>query len=765
MAVDDEIKVKARLEKTIFYKPETDFGILSLSVLEVEKGNPEDTIVAMGQVPEPKPGGHYCLTATETYNEKYGKQYKIINMYTNIVLDKNDASGKRAFMENLFTENQIEAMYEALDDPYEVFLNNKVDELVKVKGIGFKKAAVLMKRFEREVVNSRIYVELIDYNLTASTIKLLLGHYKSPDLVIQKVKENPYILIDVKGIGWKKCDAIALSKGMGKYSKERVGAFIKYYLTQEAERGYTYVYANSQLMNAILDQIGQDISDEAIVNAIHGIQDSLWWSDDQECIGLKSYIELEKNIAKELIRIRNGENNFKYDGWEKIVAKREAEQGWSYTEQQKAAILATLKNNVVVISGLAGTGKSTVVAAILDVLKEYSSVQCALAGKAAARMAEITGQEGYTIHRLLGYPSGDPQNYGFVFHKENPLNYNIIIVDEISMINGRLFHNLISAIRTGAKLILLGDVGQLESIGCSNVAHDLIQSSEIVSIELTEIHRQAAKSAIITDSISIRKGIQPIEKDWVGVETRGVLMDLTYECYSDASNTFYRIMQQMSELLHQDIPINDIQVIVPIKERDAGTWNLNLAIQELYNPLRKGQHELIVSYDQNHVSSLRVGDKVINVQNNYNTCLYAGQWERGYDDDISEEIVPVFNGNIGTIEAINERKRELIVNFDGIGRILIKKDSLKGIMLGYAITVHKSQGSQAKYIIFGCDFSGYSLLSRELIYTAITRAQKHCYIKAQNKALRLAVSKESVSTKQTILQQALYNEAHPKLSF
>ena len=229
-------------------------------------------------------------------------------------------------------------------------------------------------------------------------------------------------------------------------------------------------------------------------------------------------------------------------------------------------------------------------------------------------------------------------------------------------------------------------------------------------------------------------------------------------------------MQYASMLIESGVGMLDMQVIVPIKETDSGTWVLNSALQELCNPKSEEKDELFVHYDIKHDGILRVGDKVINTQNDYTALGYTGQWDLEKERYSSKETedgdaVPIYNGNIGIIEKINLLKEEILVNFIGIGRVIVKKKKLSSLLLGYAITCHKLQGSECDHVIFGIDFGSYVLLTKEMVYTAITRAKKHCYVVAQNSALRYAVAKNSVSQKQTLLQKFLHESAHPKLVF
>lgn len=555
--------------------------------------------------------------------------------------------------------------------------------------------------------------------------------------------------------------------GLKPDSPERIGTYILYYLQERANEGYSYIPAdaNTEIENGIVSKtqkpinfidtmiefFGDDISDEALKGGLDYVNDQLWFSDNRRFVGLKRIYDLEMSVAENLIRIRDGENDFKYSNWKDIIKQKEIDQGWEYNEQQIEGIKAVLENQVVVITGKAGTGKSSIVDAMIAVLQGYSYAQTALSGRAAARMAEITHEEGYTIHRLLGFPKGDRDHGGFVFHEDNKLPRDIIILDEVSMVDGELFNRLVKAIKTGSKLIMLGDTGQLECIGCMNIAADLIASKEIVSIELSQIHRQAANSGIITESIKAREGIQLIEKDWIGTEVRGKLNDLVLDCFSDKSNTFYKVMQHASSELEDGTDIMDLMVIAPSYKNESGVDNLNAALQSLYNPDSSEKKEVLVQ-KSSKAWILREGDKIINVQNDY----YAK----------NKFTAGIFNGNIGVVKNIDIDSNTIAVDFQDIpGIMILPKKNWKDLELGYAITCHKAQGSQCKKVIVGLDFGSFIQLSREWVYTAMTRAIDKCYMVAQNNALRYAVSKNSISVKRTHLVKLLAYKAANKFSF
>ncbi len=755
--MSNKIKVNASVENIRFQKD--NFAIIVCSIDQILQGKLEDDInssrvVFKGEMPTPKVGAMYTIIANYVDDPKWGGQYNVLSMCDAIVFDLKDEVGKKRYLCSLYTPNQVEEMYKVLDDPYEVLKNKDHMSLIRVKGCGMKTASNWIQKFEERQNIAKIFVELEDYNLTNNMIDRLLKRYHSPDLVIEKVKKNPYILCDeVDGIGWKRADEIALSGGIEPHSQVRVEGYIKYYLQNCGEQGLSWVIGD-ELLGAILDNLGEDIEDKTITDSLHSLDEKkmLWHDKDGSRFGLYKYYKIENSIATELLRIRDAESEFKYDDWMQAVKTIEEAQGWDYTPKQIEGIKTALNSNVTVIQGFSGTGKTSIVSALLEILKHYSYVQCALSGRAGSRMMEVTGKQGFTIHRLLGYPKGDACYQGFEFNQDNPLPYDIYILDEISMVGADIFYYLLRAIPSGAKLICLGDTGQLESIGSGNVAHDMIASGEIPVVTLTEIHRQAAKSAIITESIKVRNGQQIVNKDWVGEETRGELQDLHLICYSDKSNTFYEIMKSFNRFMaEKDFDIMETQVIVPVKNNGfACTYQINNAIQELYNPNSPKKYQIVQTGQNKRPYFLREGDKVMNTKNNRNTNP------------------AIYNGNIGILQEFttnDDGEEVMVIDFKGIGLVEVPKEYWGNIELGYACTCHKYQGSECENVILGIDFTSYVLLNRELVYTGITRARKHCDLIAQTGALRYAVMQEQVSKKQTHLQQCLYDIAHPKLVF
>lgn len=758
--------------KTIHRNNDSYFTIASFDLVKEIDGEVEihpiyKTFTVVGIMPYLMEDADYEISATEVENKKYGKQYQVnsINLYLPNGIESKE--GQKEFLDIIFTKLQVKEMYEALDDPYMTLKDGDISSLIKVKNCGMKTAVAWIDKFKTYMPLSNAMKELSEYGLTEALLRRIVNHYKSSDIAVEIIQNKPYKLIEVNGVGWHKCDEIAMKGGLKPDSPERIGTYILYYLQERANEGYSYIPAdaNTEIENGIVSKtqkpinfidtmiefFGDDISDEALKGGLDYVNDQLWFSDDRKFVGLKRIYDLEMSVAENLIRIRDGENDFKYSNWKDIIKQKEIDQGWEYNEQQIEGIKAVLENQVVVITGKAGTGKSSIVDAMIAVLQGYSYAQTALSGRAAARMAEITHEEGYTIHRLLGFPKGDRDHGGFVFHEDNKLPRDIIILDEVSMVDGELFNRLVKAIKTGSKLIMLGDTGQLECIGCMNIAADLIASKEIVSIELSQIHRQAANSGIITESIKAREGIQLIEKDWIGTEVRGKLNDLVIDCFSDKSNTFYKVMQHASSELEDGTDIMDLMVIAPSYKNESGVDNLNAALQSLYNPDSPEKKEVFVQ-KSSKAWILREGDKIINVQNDY----YAK----------NKFTAGIFNGNIGVVKNIDIDANTIAVDFQDIpGIMILPKKNWKDLELGYAITCHKAQGSQCKKVIVGLDFGSFIQLSREWVYTAMTRAIDKCYMVAQNNALRYAVSKNSISVKRTHLAKLLAYKAANKFSF
>ena len=747
------LKFKSRVDKIFFPRSgvikNDEWGIVGFQtdpdILEVIEGdiklNSFGSLSVVGNFPSLDYFKTYTVVAKEGKNHKNEFQYELLFIFEEYNFE--DESSKRKFLERILTESQVNTLYDYFNDPFELIKNKDMEELVKVKGIGYSTAQKMFSKYDKAIDYSYAYVSLDELGLSTNMIKKLTDSYGSPNTLVEKIKENPYIISDdVDGIGWKKADAIAQKRGIEENSAFRVEAYVKHYLKENSVKGNSYVDP-AQFAEDVCKELS--IERPLLVSVIREMfdKDVLYWTEDKTFIALKSMYNLEDIVANQVCRILNQENVFDYSGYEKTLAEIEIKQGWEFTNEQRAGVKVILDNNFIVLTGLSGSGKSSLLSAVTTILKEkdYTFRMCALAGKASARMEEITGFKAETIHRMLGY---NPKINDFVYNEYNPLDEDVIIMDEVSMVGGELFYQAIRAVKNGAKLILVGDDGQLESIGTLNVFYDLLNSPFIPKVRLTEIHRQAQNSAIVTESIKIRKGEQILERGFVGTEVRGVLQDLIIHAFDEKEMVAMRILEVYKEEHARLRDIKKLQVIVPMRENgDSSVYNLNILLQDYVNPTEINGQFIEIGGGKKKPYKIKVGDKVVNKKNNYKTI------------NIDSDLTPVYNGNFGIVKEIDTLDETMIIDFDLQGRVYIPKSHWNYIELGYASTVHSQQGSQVEVAIVGLDFSSYIMLVRELPYTAITRAQKKCHLVVQTSALSYAIGNSQVPNKKTFLQDLL----------
>lgn len=765
------IKIEAKLNRVLFPKyPEilgkdNTFGIVSWYPLNVIEGDPVidswGALIVKGTYTEEIDyNKEYTIVAKEVYNEQRGTQYEL--MFIGKLLDLSKINNQKNFLKTFLTDGQITEMFKILDNPLSAIEKHDINALKKVKGVGDYIGNCIIERFEQNKDNCEVYIELDDYGLTPNFIQKLISKYKNPHKVIETVKNNPYQLsFDVEGIGFKTADEIALRSGIKSTSPERIKGYVNYLLHELAQNGNSFITSGfltsyifeefggkDNILETYLDEEGNVVGNN-INDAINSLKEkNIIEVEDNEIksqrrVYLKEFYDLEKEISYHLKRIANSENNFHYENWEEVVKQQESKQGWKFTDEQRQGIKIGLDNQVCFITGGAGVGKSSLVSGILESLKDYSFAQTALAGKASARLQEVTGEEGFTIHRLLGFAPPDV----FAFNEEYPLKYDIIVLDEISLVGGEIFLSLLKAIPNGCKLIILGDMGQLESIGCMNLAFDIYNSKFITTVELTKVHRQAQKSGIITTSQQIRKGEPVLEKKYTGIKVVGELQDMYFDIEDTCSTTRQRALKWFREKYESDLVKNimDIQILSPCKERgDASVFNLNLDVQEYVNPPSQDKQEIVINLGKEKNFVLREGDKVMCIKNNYKIM---GQKRKG-----------VFNGWCGILKKVDNDfgMHEIYIPMIDDTMTFSTSDLTSGVVLGYASTIHKFQGSSAKVIIGVFDNTIPPIMrTRELLYTLWTRAEKECVTVGQNSALYNAARNSGVSDKNTFLVELL----------
>lgn len=706
----------------------------------------------------------FCKLA-ETH-EIYGDTYGLI--YISKCIDISSKDKQKEFLRNVLNENLVEKLFDEYDDVIKLLENRDVKSLMKIKGIGNQVALRMIDEYEESKDYSSIYMELGQLGFTHTFIKKLVDFYKSPDTVIDIVKNNPYDLLRVEGIGFKKADEVACKVGITQYDIRRIKGFLLYYLNDQGEAGRSYLNYQD-LMKALYDTLG--FIPEEIINATAKQMidnKDVVVLDNGSKIALKKFYDLEKNIMNELFRLQIGlvkvvENDsnkvnsihddyiprsFNIGNWETITENVEEKQGFMFTDEQRAAIKLSLDNHVMALTGGAGVGKTSTANGICSLYSGYSILACALSGKASVRITEATGLPASTIHRALGYQNGE-----FMFNKENKLAVDIVLIDEATMINGTLFLSLLEAIPTGAKVIIMGDVQQLTPIGNCQVFADILDSNVLPVVKLSKPHRQALRSGIIPTSIKIANQQQIFDGNYTGNTIIGELedMELDISVKGNDESISDKIIKHFQVELEKFHDVMEVQICVPMRLRgELSCYNLNSKIQSIYNPKLSNCNEIEIFLEKKNDEAkkyiIRVGDKVINTKNNYK-CI-----------NLEGDTTPVFNGNMGIVKEI-EKNGMCTIDFIGIGEVIFTKSDCKNLELGYACTVHKLQGSGFCSTIVGLDNSSYIMNNSELLYTAITRAKKYCVLIANTYAVVKSIQTKEVKTKQTFLKDMLLENA------
>lgn len=768
------LKFECTLDRIIYPKyskkvQSGDFAIFSMRIIKWidNKIDEIETIKLKGTTCTLEYGTTYkvfCKLA-ETH-EIYGDTYGLI--YISKCIDISSKDKQKEFLKNVLNENLVEKLFDEYDDVIKLLENRDVKSLMKIKGIGNQVALRMIDEYEESKDYSSIYMELGQLGFTHTFIKKLVDFYKSPDTVIDIVKNNPYDLLRVEGIGFKKADEVACKVGITQYDIRRIKGFLLYYLNDQGEAGRSYLNYQD-LMKALYDTLG--FIPEEIINATAKQMidnKDVVVLDNGSKIALKKFYDLEKNIMNELFRLQIGlvkvvENDsnkvnsihddyiprsFNIGNWETITENVEEKQGFMFTDEQRAAIKLSLDNHVMALTGGAGVGKTSTANGICSLYSGYSILACALSGKASVRITEATGLPASTIHRALGYQNGE-----FMFNKENKLAVDIVLIDEATMINGTLFLSLLEAIPTGAKVIIMGDVQQLTPIGNCQVFADILDSNVLPVVKLSKPHRQALRSGIIPTSIKIANQQQIFDGNYTGNVIIGELEDMELDISGKGNDESIsdKIIKHFQVELEKFHDVMEVQICVPMRLRgELSCYNLNSKIQSIYNPKLSNCNEIEIFLEKKNDEAkkyiIRAGDKVINTKNNYKCINSEG------------DTTPVFNGNMGIVKEI-EKNGMCTIDFIGVGEVLFTKSDCKNLELGYACTVHKLQGSGFCSTIVGLDNSSYIMNNSELLYTAITRAKKYCILVANNYAVVKAIQTKEVKTKQTFLKDMLLENA------
>jgi len=725
----------------MFYSDSSSFGVYKFntkSELPHLTGNPDlfdRTItysgVLSGRMQKLYLGDTYNVVAKPVYNKKYSNwQYEPISIQAAVPKSEEQ---QRAFLRSILTEKQTDTLMASYPNIVEDIMDGKDDiDFSKLNGIGETTYGIIKKKIIDNYVISDILAMLQPLGVTIRTIKSLEKWEANPVLLKKQLIQNPYILTKIRGFGFKKVDTLALKiNPESKCSKERLEAYIVYYLQEVGESyGHTWVTIDTLKSNVrdnvieCIDLFDKYIDDDQVK------ENPLLEIGEGNKIGLKRYYNVEEYIfnkvtdMKDIEPIAITEDNIN-DG----LKEAEDKQGFELTEEQRDAVINSFKNNITIISGKAGTGKTSVVRSILTIYSKanYQIGCCALSAKAAMVIRESTGFPATTIHRMLGCQGANK----FKYNKDNPLPFNVLFIDEGSMISADIFYLIFQAIKPQTKLIICGDNGQLPPIGYGNIFNDLLDMREYLnSYELTKVMRQAADSGITSDANVIRAGSNPIDKPELKIVT-GKLKDMTY-MFRDDREVLNKLAIKAYMGAIKTYGVDDTLIGVP-RKKDCinSTGRINEAIQELLLP----DETRMITYGTRRY---KLGAKVIQKVNNYEKNVFNG--DVGYITDISTIMRDGQKLNTFTVEYKSGEDTKTIEYEQG---------EIDQIDLAYAMTIHSLQGSGYKAVIIVIDNTHFALLDNCLLYTAITRAKKKCLLLAEPYAFKKCISENKTAKRQT----------------
>ncbi len=631
-------------------------------------------------------------------------------------------------------------------------LKYEPSKLAQIKGITKDKAKEISESFIENWEVWQIVGFLERFGLGAESAK------KVYDLLginaISEIENDPYILIDIaRGVEFSQIDKMAIELGIERENQKRVKSGIKYALIKITYNGHCCTLKEN-LIEYVKQLLGvaEEIIEEGLINLKANEDIVIEKRDEEEWVYLYSFYKTENEIAERIIKLKNTKNVKKVGNIEKELKKVEERTDMILSEKQKEAIRTINDNNVTIITGGPGTGKTTIIKSIIEIYKQkkYKIVLCAPTGRAAKRMTETTGEEAQTLHRLLEIGKVDDD----AFYKKDkdfegaPIDADIIIVDEMSMVDMFVMSYLLDCIYLGTKLILVGDTDQLPSVGPGSVLKDIISSEKISTVHLDKIFRQAARSKIIVNAHRVNNGQKFIQKD-----DSELSENAKEDFFFIKENNQEKILEQVLSLCNGRLKkfgdydfFENIQVLTPTKKGMLGTKELNKSLQQELNPPREGKPE-----KASMGAVFRIGDRIMQTKNNYD--MY---WERREGDSI-ETGNGVFNGEIGTITNINEKEKNIRIKFDDDKVCWYEFNDLEQIDHSYCITIHKAQGSEFDVVIMIVPQAAPMLLTRNLLYTGLTRAKKLLIVIGNDRVVDFMINNVDSKKRNTGLEYKLRN--------
>lgn len=735
-------RLKGTVSAIVFRNEQNGYTVLDM---ETTDGN---DVTCVGNFPALSVGAVLDVSGKFTVHKVYGEQFVAEN-YT--VCDPTSRDGIVKYLASGLIKGVGEVtannIYNAFgNDTFGVIERNPM-LLSNVKGISKKKAMDIANAVSELKVMQEQIMFLQSYGITVNLALKIYNIYKTETKSL--VLSNPYRLIDdVDGVGFVTADKIAQSMGVEPLSEFRVRAALVYELKEAAEKqGNTYLVFDD-LLKICGELLGEDLSlhgklvEDSVAKMVLEPVVKLFETDEQRCISLVKYYKLEKAVASRLITLNHDARRIMMDA-DSLIAQFEQIHNITFHASQLGAVKSALINGVTVITGGPGTGKTTIIRCIAEILTSHGLRLefCAPTGRAAKRLSQSTGSDAKTIHRLLGFEAhGDKMQ--FKYNRGNTLPCDVVIVDELSMVDVSVMYSLLSALENGTRLILVGDKDQLPSVGAGNVLADIIRSGVIEIRYLTHIYRQSEDSLIVTNAHLINKGKMP--------EINNKSRDFFVMSYNDFQQVSDTVVELVTTRLPKftGLPSSDIQVLGALKSGVAGVENLNVRLQNALNPRQYGKTEINVGK-----SVLREGDRVMQTVNNYELPFV-----RFGEDGTLLDGQGVFNGDIGFVRRIDRANGIMEVQFDDNRLATYSEQELSDLQLAYAITIHKSQGSEFDVVVVPLVSGPPTIINKNLLYTAITRARRAVVLVGSRKILALMVHNNYVAARTTNLCRFLQEE-------
>ena len=722
------VKNNFSVEETIFKSENSNFAVLQGSCKN-------KSFVAVGNLKGVDQGEILNLTGFFVLNKIYGKQFKVLKFKRALPNTKKNII-KFLSSKNIpgLNKKRAEKIVECFGEDSLNVLENNPKNLLKVKGIGKQLVEKISKNITNFLQLKKLTIFLEAYNISFNTIILVWNKWDVFSL--KKIKNNPYLLCSKEiGVSFLVADLIAKKLNFEKNCKSRVFAAIEHVLLHNAlENGHSCVPKKS-LLEVVCSFLKLD---ENFVNSVilEKIKDSalFMYKTNKEFIFLPTYYFAEQFVAEKIINLKNLKDEIDEKSFENLLLLEEEKLKIKFFPSQKEAIKKAIENGIFILTGGPGTGKTTILTAVISILEQANLKVCACAptAKAAKALEKIAKTKATTIHRLLGVVKINQFKNEFVHSKKNPLKEDVVVVDEMSMVDLLLFKNLLEALKPGCRLILSGDFNQLPCILAGNILKNLLASNVLECVFLTEIFRQAKKSLIITNAHNIinekplilnKKG-----KDFVFIEKNNIF---------EIKNT---ILNLISKTLPQRFNCSlekDIQIICPCKKGIVGTIELNNSIQKILKQKTKKEFSF-------GLYTFKEQDKVLQIKNNYEI-----PWQKG-----EKKGEGIFNGEIGKILKINLKSQTFLVDFDG--KIATFNFSMaKDLEPAWAITVHKSQGSEFLIVVMPIFSTGGEFFSRNLLYTALTRAKKLIILVGVKSCLEKMCKQKRVNFRYSLLKNFL----------